>query len=471
VTESDYDAIVVGGGLAGLAAAVDAAESGRRVLVVEAGDRLGGSSALSGGIIMAAGTSVQRAAGIEDSAEALCKDYLLFNQYGVDPALARRLCTDAADGIEWLIGHGIEFHRELVFAAEERVPRSHVPVRGGAGIVRALAKVLDADPRVDVALGQRIDRLLVEQDAVVGVAVGSDEVRAPATVLAMGGFGASRPLWRDHLPSLGAAGSAAWYIGADTARGDVFGLAAQVRAELVGHDRALILPTPNFSKALEVYFPGWLVMVDRAGVRRVDESSSYSVMDLTARRHGPLFAIFDDRAKHAAQPHLPPAYKQAVPGMDKATSANWVEPVLDEMVAQGRLAKAGTLEQLARALSIDADGLEASVRRYNESVALGEDQDFLKERRFLQPISDAPFYGCELRQGILALTMKGVRIDANARVLRSSGEPIAGLLAAGECVGGVLGDVYMGSGNSLASCLVFGRAAAASLELSADVAV
>jgi fumarate reductase flavoprotein subunit len=452
--------VVVGAGVAGLAAALEAARAGCSVLLVDSQAQLGGSSALSGGIIMAAGTSVQRRAGIEDSADDLFHDYLLFNQYGVAPALVRRLADESGPAVEWLISLGVEFHDELVFAAEERYPRSHVPRRGGRGIVRALAGALEGEPAVDIALGRRINRILTRDGRVVGAAVDDDAVTAGAVVIASGGFGANPALWNEHLPSLAGAGGAAWYIGAAGAQGDAFSFAAQAGADVVGHDRALVIPTPGFSTTIEVYFPGWLVMIDRGGARRVDESASYAVMQVAHRRWGPLFAIFDETAKKEAQPGRPPAYKQMIPGVDPAAMpSNWTEPVIDEQVAAGRVRRATTLDDLARLLSVDAAGLRASVARYNDAVRNGADEEFGKDARFLREIAAPPFYGAELRLGILCLTSKGLRIDAEARVLDRSGSPVEGLFAAGECTGGVLGDVYVGSGNSYANCVVFGRVA------------
>jgi fumarate reductase flavoprotein subunit len=460
VGEPDYDVVVIGSGVAGLAATLEASAAGASVLLVESEGKLGGSSALSGGIIMAAGTSLQRRAGIEDTAEALYRDYMLFNQYRVEPSLARRLAEGSGPAVEWLVSLGVEFHPELMFAAEERQPRSHVPRRGGYGIVKTLAAAVAEQAAVDVALGRRVNRIITEAGRVGGVAVDGDEVRAGAVVVATGGFGANRALWSEHLPSLAAAGSSAWYIGAPGCLGDAFSFAAQAGADVVGHDRALVIPTPDFARTIEVYFPGWLVMVDRAGARRVDESTSYAVMQLAHRRHGPLFAVFDDRAKKASQPGEAPAYKQAIPGVDpKTMPSNWTEPVIDEMVAAGRVRRAPTLEDLARLLAVDPAGLVATIDRYNRDADTGRDREFEKDAKFLEDVSTPPFYGVELRLGVLCLTSKGLRIDADARVLDRSGRPIPGLYSAGECTGGVLGDVYVGSGNSYANCLVFGRVA------------
>lgn len=202
------------------------------------------------------------------------------------------------------------------------------------------------------------------------------------------------------------------------------------------------------------------MMVDRTGQRRVDESASYSIMELAFKRFGPLYAIFDETAKRAAATGVPPEYKQAVPGMEAATSSNWVEPVIDEMVGRGKVSRAETLGRLADSLSVHVAGLENAVARYNDFARCGEDVDFRKGARFLRPIAAPPFYGCELRLGILALTAVGPRIDADARVVGQ------GVCASRDCSPrgvrrGVLGGVYMGSGNSMANCVVFGRTAGA----------
>src|SRR5581483_12010214 len=117
-------------------------------------------SSLSGGIVMGAGSSVQRAAGIDDSAESLTRDYLLFTQYSVAPSMARALAEGSGPVIDWLVALGVEFHDRLVYAAEEPVARSHVARRGGRGIVRALSRALERRPGVDVAVGRRVDRLV-----------------------------------------------------------------------------------------------------------------------------------------------------------------------------------------------------------------------------------------------------------------------------------------------------------------------
>src|SRR5690606_32803828 len=100
---SEYDVVVVGGGLAGLCSATVAAESGCRTLLLEADIELGGSTRTLGGVIYAAGTSIQTTAGIVDEPGRLVEWYLLLNQYRLEPAVLRTLAEDAAPALDWLM--------------------------------------------------------------------------------------------------------------------------------------------------------------------------------------------------------------------------------------------------------------------------------------------------------------------------------------------------------------------------------
>ncbi len=99
---ANWDVAVVGGGGAGMAAAIEAADHGARVLLLEAAETPGGSTQLSGGVYYAAGTDVQRAAGIDDSVDAFFEYYMTLSQWLVDADVVRRLCDRAEPGLRWL---------------------------------------------------------------------------------------------------------------------------------------------------------------------------------------------------------------------------------------------------------------------------------------------------------------------------------------------------------------------------------
>lgn len=453
----DVDVVVVGSGAAGLCAALAAREAGAaRVLVAEAEGVIGGSSRLSGGLIMGAGTRYQRALGIHDDADALFHDYLTVNRWNVDAGVVRRLADLAGPTVEWLGDLGVDFADQLVFGGDERVPRVHVPVGRGAGIIEVLTRHV-REAGIDVALGQRVDRLLVHDGAVVGVAVGDDEIRASAVIIASGGFANAPDLMQRHFPSAAATGNA-WYIGAEGSRGDALALAEQVDAQLIGHDRGLRLLHTGFAKIYEAYLPGWLVLVNQAGHRFCDETAPYGMMDFLVREQGDrVFALLDHAVLEASASGSA-RYKQLIPGA-KNRSPHWNLDVIEQMVADGKVVRGDSIESVAEGLGLSARAVAGAVRRYNQHVADGHDGDFAKDAKFLEPISTAPFYGVEMRPSTVCFTAYGLRIDHQARVLDVAGQAIPGLYAAGECTGGVVGAQYVGSGNSYANCTVFGRIA------------
>jgi fumarate reductase flavoprotein subunit len=457
--QRDVDVLVIGSGAAGLCAALAAADEGAsRILVAEAEGVVGGSSRLSGGLVMGAGTRYQRAVGIEDSGAELYADYLAVNRWNVDPGIVRALCDHCGRIVDWLGDLGVEFHHELVKASDERTPRVHVPKGRGQAIVDTLHRHC-REREIDVALGQRVDRLLTEGRSVTGVAVGRDEITAGAVVVATGGFGNAPDKLAAHYPSA-AATERAWYIGADGARGDAIELAGQVDAQLVGHDHGLRLLDVGFDRELEAFLPGWLVMVNRQGHRFVDETAPYGVVDTLVRAQGDrVWVIFDQAALDAVPTWGADQFLYTVPGHRQTQSRHWNPDLVAMMQAAGLVRTAGSLHELADALGVDATGLAGSIERYNESCRAGHDEQCCKSPRFLHPVAVPPFYGAELRPATVCSTAYGLRIDATTRVLGVDDRPIPGLFAAGECTGHVVGPSYFGSGNNYANCVTIGHLA------------
>lgn len=457
--QRDVDIVVIGSGGAGLCAALTAVENGaRRVLVAESEAIVGGSSRLSGGLIMGAGTRQQGALGIEDDAEALFHDYMAVNRWNVDSAVVRRLCELSGPVVDWLEDLGVRFHEELVVGGDELTPRVHLPVGGGEAVIDALHKQC-RDRDIDVALGQRVDRLLVADGEVYGVAVGDDEITARAVIIATGGFGANPDKLAEFYPSA-ATTEWSWYIGAEGARGDALDLGAQVGAQVVGHDRGLRLLDVGFDHVLEAFLPGWLVLVDRDGHRFIDETAPYGLLDFAVRERGDrVYVIFD----HAALYGLPGsgALSKVLPGRQPTPSRHWNPDLVEMMCRDGRVETADTIPDLATALGLPANVLAGTIERYNGFAAVGVDSQCAKDRGYLVEVATAPFYGAELRPATVCSTAFGLRITPDAQVLDEESRPIPGLYAAGECTGGVVGAQYVGSGNNYANCTVVGHIAGA----------
>lgn len=456
------DVLIIGSGIAGLAAAVSAREAGaERVLVVEAQPIIGGSSRLAGTIV-GAGTALQRAAGIDDSPGDMFDDYMNVNQWGLNGSVTRRFAEQSGPTVDWLAELGTVFHPQLVRSGADRVARCAVPAERGQGIIDALlARALALD--VQVVTGERVDSLLVDDDgAVVGAAAGAVQLRARAVVIATGGIGASPDKIARYLPDVAASGDWVWYVGSEGSRGDGIDLGLQVGAEIVGQGTGLALLTPNFTRTNESYLPGWLVVVDTDGRRVVNEAAYYSVVGRRMSvRGGPFYALFDAQALDSGIAAKTASFlgtSKAYPGHADRPNPNWNPAMLQQKIDEGAIVEADTAEQLAARLGIDPPQLRATIDRYNEGAAAGADA-LAKDPAFLRPLDQTPLYAAELRIATISVTGTGVRIDAEARVIDGLGRAIPGLFAAGEAAGGILGTMYPSSGASLASGATFGRIA------------
>ena len=452
---SDYDVVVVGAGAAGLSAAISAADEGARVLLVEADTRVGGSSRLSGGHFYAAGTPLQAAAGVEDSADAMFEHYMTLNQWLVRPEVVRRYCDESADAFVWLRELGVEFAVDGLYrSGVGSTPRGHQPAGAGERVI----EVLDAQASrrdIDLVLDSRVDELLLDKNGgVCGVVTNGAQASCGAVVLATGGFGANDELLARHYPQALKAGPWSWYIGSPHARGDGLRLGEAAGAALDGHNRGLLLVSPGFSRDLEVLLPGWVILVNQRGQRFTDETAPYTVLSgLIDAQDGPVFAVFDEAARRSAKPG---------PG----NQAYWVNEVLEKQAASGFVARADTLEALAERVAVHAGALAGTVARYNADVAEGVDRAFFKRAgSAMTPLVEPPFYAAELRNAIICWTGTGLRINADCEVLDTNERRLPGLYAAGETVGSLHGDRYVGGGGSFGPCIVFGRIAGANAAL------
>ncbi len=451
----DYDVIVVGSGAAGLAAAVSAADEGASVLIVEADTKVGGSSRLSGGHFYAAGTSFQAEAGVEDNPDAMFEHYMTLNQWLVEPSVVRKYCDLSAPSFEWLQSLGVEFEPDgLYCSGVGSTPRGHVPIGAGEAVVQKL----DANRSsrgVDLVLDSRVDELLTDESgAVCGIRIGEDKAMSGAVVLATGGFGANKDMLNQLYPQASKNGDWSWYIGTEHAQGDGLTLGGEVGAAIDGHDRGLLLVTPGFSRDMEVLLPGWLILVNESGRRFCNETAPYTVLaGLLNHQGGKIYAIFDEGARIDAKP-------------SPASQAYWVSEVLEKKAKDGVIAKADSLAVLAQTVGVRGASLESTVREYNEDCGAGTDNKFFKAfETGMRPIVEPPFYAAEIRPAIICWTGAGLRINAETQVINKNEEPIPGLYAAGETVGSLHGDRYIGGGGSYGPCIVFGKLAGANAAL------
>lgn len=199
MTERGCDVVVVGGGGAGLAAAITAAELGRKVMLVEKSEALGGSTALSIGSVTAAGTPDQKAVGIEDSPAEHLADFPAWAgplAHRDNLELARALTDNAAGAIAWLRESGLEFYGPLP-EPPHRKPRMHNALPSSRAFVYHLSRRARR-AGVEVVLRTPATRLVMDDARVIGVDTAYSRLLAKSVVLAGGDFSAARDFRREY---------------------------------------------------------------------------------------------------------------------------------------------------------------------------------------------------------------------------------------------------------------------------------
>ena len=244
----EWDVIVIGAGAAGLAAAVSAAEAGVRVLIMESEREVGGSMLLSGGVICAAGTSVQAALGIDDSPADYYQHYMDLNQWLLRPGLIRSFCQQSAPTFEWLLSLGLEVpanystnsHTPGLRRVEvEDTRRGHVPVGEGYALTQVLERAR-RERECELVLNTRVERLVIEDGRVSGVVADGVAAKADAVVVASGGFTRNSELLARYFPATQRAGEDLFVVSGPGSRGDHITFAEQAGCALAGEGSGML---------------------------------------------------------------------------------------------------------------------------------------------------------------------------------------------------------------------------------------
>ena len=450
--DSEADVLIVGGGLAGLCAAIEAANAGAAVTLLEKLGACGGSSVLSGGLLAFAGTDMQQAAGISDNDTKLYDDLRRAGAQQNDEALVRTYVAQQMAAYAWLTQLGTQFI-SVELAAGHSAPRAH-SLHSQDFMALMEHRACDTG-RVKIIFHAAAERLLRTHDSarVEGVTARIDgevtNIRARrGVVLAAGGFARNAAMVNLFVPHQA---KCVVYCGAGC-DGDGVRMAWALGAGLrdVVHVKGTFGFHPDTGKTAgrdwskhSVYRGA--ILVNQRAQRYVDESQSYKLLgDAVLKQPDALaFQIFDQGVMDTSS-DTAPLFK------------------FKEALALGRLLSAPTLEALAQRVGLDAAVLAATVARYNGFVRNGKDEDFGRiglssgyGKRV--ELKRGPWYAYPSTSGLIA-TYGGVTVDTKSRVIDVFGEPINGLFAAGEMTGGFHGVAYM-TGSSLGKCVIFGRIA------------
>lgn len=455
--DHDYDVVVIGLGVAGGSAALEAARAGAKVVVLDRGsaaiNESHGSSVYLGG-----GTPLQKHFGVEDTSEEMEKFILASQSPEPDRERIRIFVERSLAHFDWLSQVvGVEFstdpaHKSLIYSGGEDVwpctdmakpaRRGHRHKSGATG--KAIQRLLTDHLRkanVPLLLAADCQRLVQGSDGrVQGVLAQIDgkvqSLRARrGVILATGGFAQNRDMLKQHAPlylkgtPIDVGSNDGWGIRAGQSIG-----AAVKRMEGVSCFFAPDMPESRVSG----------ILVNRYGQRFIAEESYYGIVGyrIVREQDGVAFQIVD-----ADMLGKRPEIRIAGAPM----------PQTDEVAA-----RANTIAELEKALKIPETGLQRQVQAYNEFAAKGQDPFFHKQAKYLKPIATAPFTALKASIGEAAFsffTVGGLQTNVKTEVLDLDGNPIPGFHAVGRTAAGILNYPYYVSGLSLGEGTMFGRVA------------
>lgn len=453
--DHEVDAVVVGLGVAGGAAAYEAAKAGLKVVVMDRGSAAINESH-GNDIYLGGGTPTQKAYGVEDTLEEMEKFLLATQAPEPDRERIKYYVEHSLSHYQWLKSIGIEFsldpsgHQQLIYSGGEDVypctemakpaMRGHMHVSMPSGM--AIQSLLTSHLRkADVPLLLEADaqQLVREADGrivgVIAVVEGKTQsFRAKrGVIIATGGFSRNREMVAHHAPLYQKA------IPIEVKSNDGWGIRAgqSIGAAVKRMDGIpCFFPLPRFAGAL----------VNSNGQRFIAEESYYGVLGYRiVREQGGVAHLIVDAD---------------MVGKDAPESRGNGE--IDSKI----IAKADTLAELEKMLNIPETGLQQTIATYNEFAAKGQDPFFHKAKAYLKPIVKPPFYAAKASIGETTFahyTLGGLHTNANTEVLDPEGETIPGLYAVGRAAAGILNYRYYLSGLSLGEGTMFGRVAGQAL--------
>ncbi|MEK9967717.1 MAG: FAD-dependent oxidoreductase [Ferrovibrio sp.] len=444
--------LVVGGGACGLTAALAVRDAGAEVLVLERDPSPSGSTAMSSGMIPAAGTALQAAHGVTDTPAIMAADIQAKAHGENNPDMVAAICAASGATVDWLVqAHHVPLTlvEGFLYPGHSR-PRMHAPAsRSGTDLIAGLLAGAHA-AGVDIACDATVTTLFAEPDGRIrGVELqrpdgATERIGCTALVLACSGFGGNPDLVARYIPEL----KGAQYYGHTGNRGDALlwgeqlGAAVQNLGAYQGHG-SLATPHAILITWALMMEGGFQVNADAERFSCEHDGYSEQAMRVIAQRGGVAWNIYDERLHRLGLDFED--YRDALKG--------------------GAVKSADSIAALAVACGLPADRLAATLAE-TQALAVGQGRDRFGRDFSGKPALAAPFYAVKVT-GALFHTQGGLSINTDARVLRADGTPLPNLFAGGGAACGISGrgrDGYL-SGNGLLAAVVLGAKAGRSAAL------
>ena len=417
------DLVIIGGGPAGLAAAISAREAGlKNIILIEKLDILSGNGKYDMNFYDLINSKAQKANGINDSVEALIAD----NSNPLDTPERIRAQAEGAFVLDkWLRS----FDVNLNYNYGKRGHMAEADAYAGAHIQDGMEKKVK-ELGIDVRTGTKGLDLIMKDGKAVGVKVQNRnnfyDINAKAIILATGGFSANKELLKKYVP-----GSEVFQTSNQLgATGDFIPVFEKNNIKTANLEVLNIFPfIIRQTRDLTGGGDGF-ILVNKEGKRFTSESITYATRFSTAQKilaqpDSAAFYIYDQKLYDSS-------YR------------------LQKHTAQGLHTKANTIDELADKLGIDKDNLKETVKEFNMAVR-GEIKDPFREKPTKKEfMSEGPYYGVQVESAV-HMTRGGVVADEKTQVYYENGKVVKGLYAAGE--------VANSNSGAYSAAVIFGRIA------------
>lgn len=435
----EADVVIIGAGAAGMSAALEASNAGAKVIILEKQGIPGGATTLSGGKLLAAGTEFQEAAGFEgDTPEALY-DYL--KGVGgdlIDDEKLHEFTDNALEDFNWLMDNGVvvkdvePIHSSITPWRVHNTLEKAGMTNGNGGLITVPLVNAVSKTTTEIKYNVSANELLTNENGevvgVVGVKPDGSKVtvNAKSVIIATGGYAQNKEMISRYP-------SAEGYV-TSVPRGNVgdgLTMGEAVGAQIFDAPSTQIVFT-SFTSGVGINEESGLIVNDK-GSRVVDEYTyQYHVAE----------ALVNSGSKIGWY----------------IASANDQAPTVQYAMSLDSTLKAETAEELAALMGVDPETFAASVARYNELCAAGNDEDFGKPADKMVAL-EGTLYAIEMKPAV-TVTYGGLVTDLDAQVLDAENNPIKGLYAAGEVAfTGLFGTEYPCCGMAIGSAVRFGRIA------------
>ena len=443
-----YDIVIIGAGCAGLCAAIEAADQGARVVVLEKMFAPFGNTIYAGGNFIAANSWVQKKSGISDSVDQFYEDLMQISMRRGDPELTRMLAEKSSDTIQWLTNRchvewkPISMMRAPTYGRLHEVAGDIRP--GGSQLIR---KLLDECKRLNVPIVYKTKAIELLQDKdlnCIGVKArgpdGTLEYYAKGgVVVCTGGFHNNKEMVTRYM-----GGNVAWMPlrGSTVLTGENITLTQPFFPQYVNMDQFHAGPIHPTTRANTSSIVNYGICVNRNGERFIDEGKTYVYIGQNTPKlikENRAFVVLDSRV----------------------LNKNMVSRVINRYKrAKAEIYQANSIPELARQMGLPVLTLEKTIKEFNTAVHNGTVQNLVVPSSHQRPytIEKPPFFGFMYAGGMTA-TFGGPKINKKAEVINTEGLPIPGLYAAGNAIGGLFYDNYIG-GSQLTAAVIWGRVAA-----------